>query len=171
MKYAPAREILRFCAIFSAVRGSFSGEVAVREDNRPKVMIFEDDPVILKLFKGLFVFNGHDVVSYSDPSKCPLLKDSLCECQRESPCADVIIADMEMRNMTGLELFALQSKRGCKAPDGNKLLLGNKLTAEQQATILRLGCRFIRKPFNTYEIVKWMEACTRRLFEGGTALH
>ena len=143
----------------------------MRDDNKPKVMIFEDDPIILKLFKGLFVLNGHDVVSYSEPSQCPLLNDSQCECQMDSPCADVIIADMEMRDMTGLELFALQRKRGCKAPEGNKLLLGKKLTPEQQTVIHDLGCRFIKKPFNTYEIVKWMEACTRRLFAGGTTLH
>ena len=134
-------------------------------------MIFEDDPIILKLFKGLFVFKGLDVVSYSEPTKCPLFKDSQCECQKDSPCADVIIADMEMRNMTGLELFDLQRKRGCKAPDGNKLLLGENLTSEQEAAIQNLGCKFITKPFNKYEIVKWMEARTRRLFEGGKTLH
>lgn len=143
----------------------------MREDSKTRVMIFENDPIILKLFKGLFVFNGHDVISFAEPTKCPLFTDSQCKCLKDSPCADVIIADMDMRNVTGLELFERQRKRGCKAPDSNKLLLGNKLTSEQLTAIQNLGCKFIEKPFNTYEIVKWVESRTRSLLEGETALN
>lgn len=141
------------------------------EEKKLKVIIFEDDPVILNRFRSLFVFNGHSVLSYSDPATCPLFRGSECNCQKDSPCADVIVAEMDMRGLTGLEFFQRQRDRGCRALDRNKLLLGSDLTAEQQAAINKLGCRFIKKPFDAYEVAKWLEECAKVYYSGSPTIH
>lgn len=138
----------------------------MRGDKKLKVIVFEDDPVISKLFKDLFVFQCHDVLSFTEPTVCPLFKKTECDCPKDSPCADVLIADMEMRCMSGLDLFKNQRTYGCKALGENKLLLGERLTTEQKNAVDEIGCRFIKKPFNAYEIVKWLEGCAKRAHDG-----
>jgi FixJ family two-component response regulator len=145
--------------------------LAVADDKKLKVIIFEHDQTILNRFKGLFNFKGHDVLSYSEPDTCPLLTDMQCDCPKDSPCADVLIADMQMGKMSGLEFFEHQRKKGCKTPDGNKLLLGEEITAEQQRAIKNLGCGFIKKPFNAYDVANWVERRATIIYEGSPTMH
>lgn len=141
------------------------------EEKKLKVIIFEENQTILRRFKELFKFKGHNVLSYSEPTVCPLFKDTQCDCPKDSPCADVLIADMTMEHMTGLEFFEHQRKRGCKTPDGNKLLLVEEITADQKRAIGNLGCGYIKKPFNEYDFAKWMERRVRMTYEGSPTIH
>lgn len=141
------------------------------DDKKLKVIIFEKDQAILSRFKGLFNFKGHDVLSYSEPAVCPLFNDSQCDCPQDSPCADVLIADMQMGQMTGLEFFEHQRKKGCRTPDGNKLLLVDEISAEQRRAIKNLGCGFIKKPFNAYDVANWLERRARITCEGSPTIH
>lgn len=143
----------------------------MQEDKKLKILIFENNQTILNRFKGMFKFKGHQVFSYSGLTACPLFKDTQCECPKDSPCADVLIADMALGRMTGLEFFEQQRKRGCKTPDGNKLLLVEEITAEQKRAISNLGCGFIKKPFNEYDVAKWMERRVKMTYEGSPTLH
>lgn len=140
-------------------------------EKKLKVIIFENDQTILTRFKGLFKFKGHDVLSYSEPAACPLFNDLQCDCPQDSPCADVFIADMNMGKMTGLDFFEHQRKKGCKAPDGNKLLLGDEVTAEQQRALKNLGCGFIKKPFNAYDVAKWVERRATIIYDESPTMH
>jgi len=143
----------------------------VDEKMKLKVIIFEDGKSTLNKFKEVFKFKGHDVISYAQSSSCPLFKDTQCECPKDSPCADIVIADMAMEHMTGLEFFEHQRKRGCKTPDGNKLLLVDKITAEQKREISNLGCGFIKKPINEYDFANWMERRAKMTYEGSPTMH
>jgi len=143
----------------------------VNDEKKLKVVIFEDGQATLNRFKEVFKFKGHDVLSYSASTSCPLFKDTQCDCPKDSPCADVVVADMAMKHMSGLEFFEHQRKRGCKTPDGNKLLLVDEITADQKRAISNLGCGFIKKPCNEYDLANWMERRIKMTYEGSPTIH
>jgi CheY-like chemotaxis protein len=82
------------------------------------------------------------------------------------PCADVIISDIMMPKMDGIEFFKNQRQRGCKAPDANKALMSASVSPLQQTAVAELGCHFIRKPFHIAEIRQWLEECGERISSG-----
>ena len=116
------------------------------------------------LLEQIVQISGHTVQVYSDPTTCPIYKDHGFECTRKTPCADVIISDQKMPNISGLDFFKLQKKRGCKALSQNKALISasdipNDLKNEMDA----LGVHYIRKPFRIDTLLEWINECLVRV--------
>ena len=129
-----------------------------------RIIIFEDDQSLANLIKLVLLQKGHDVQVFSDPTLCPVYRDHDTECPKSAPCADVIISDHMMPNMTGLDFLKLQRMRGCKAPDENKALItGSAMHADLKNAIDELGCHYIKKPFKIVEIIKWVDECAERV--------
>ena len=129
-----------------------------------KVIVYEDDPTIGALLSQVLSQKGHEVFTFPDPTFCPACRDHMSECPQESPCADVIISDHNMPNMTGIDFLSHQRSLGCKVPDENKAIVtGALLNRELQGTIDALGCKVFKKPFKLAEILKWVDECASRL--------
>lgn len=132
--------------------------------HRPlRIFVFDDDPAITRLLHLVLTAKGHDVQTFPDPSFCQIYKTDQCQCPQEYACADVILTDIMMPRMNGIDLLRLQRDRGCKAPAANKALLSAKHDTTTKEAIRELGCHFIRKPFRLDEICEWVEDCARRL--------
>ena len=134
--------------------------------NKLRIIVIDDDPSILALLKNMLASLGHHVLAFPDPTACPVYKKPECQCPQEFPCADVVIADIMMPNMTGIDFFRLMRRRGCKALDANKALMSAATTPDQRDAVAELGCHFIRKPFKVAEVTKWLTECADRLPEG-----
>jgi CheY-like chemotaxis protein len=129
-----------------------------------RVIIYEDDPALATLLEQVLVHKGHDVQVYADPTNCPVYHDHGNECSQEVACADVIISDHMMPNITGVDYYRLQRVRGCKTPNENKALItGSAMHADLKAAIEELGCHYIKKPFKIAEILKWIDECAERV--------
>jgi CheY-like chemotaxis protein len=129
-----------------------------------RIHIIDDDPAISLLLARVLSSLGHQVSTFPDPTACPIYTSPSCNCPQDFPCAEVIISDIMMPNMNGIEFFTLQRKRGCKALDANKALMSAaKLT--HQDDIKKLGCHFIKKPFSISDIRQWLEECAARIPE------
>ena len=134
-----------------------------------RIIIFEDDQSLANLIKQVLLQKGHDVRVFSDPTSCPVYRDHDTECPKSTPCADVIISDHMMPNMTGLDFLKFQRMRGCKALDENKALItGSAMHADLKHAIDELGCHYIKKPFRIAEILKWVDECAERLQDSQT---
>lgn len=136
-----------------------------------KVLVFEDDPSMSNLFGMMLQGCGYDVSIFPDPTACQVYRNQKCDCPMDSPCADAIITDISMPNMTGIELLRLQRKRGCKALDANKALMSAADTPLHREAIEELGCHFFRKPFKMSEIKQWLEECSERSLKGKSLTH
>lgn len=131
-----------------------------------KILIFDQQCGLRELLKTFLSHQGHEILAFQDPTVCPLyrkLLDEQCCCPKESPCADVILADIDMPNINALDFLKLQRRRGCKALDANKAVMSVRMTSALAAAIAEFGCHHIVKPFRLGEIKQWVEECRARL--------
>jgi len=130
-----------------------------------KILILDSDASMRELLK-IFLHNfGHDIMAFKDPSVCPIFHNLLnakCTCPRETPCADVVIADMNLPTISAFEFFRLQRERGCKALDANKAVMSCSVNQAVVKAMESFGCHHITKPFRLTEVGKWVEECAIR---------
>ena len=134
--------------------------------NQLRIIIFEDDEMLSGLLKKTLQDDGHEVLTFSDPTACPVLQNYHTKCPQKHPCADVVISDINMPNMDGLELLSILKSRGCKALDANKALMSADTSNEQRDAVKELGCKFFAKPFKLTDVKDWLEECAARVPEG-----
>src|SRR5574340_405418 len=129
---------------------------------KPRVIIFDDEPVLLELLEFCFVKWGYEVFSYRNPVACPINSSSCASC-RECPslCADLVISDFQMPQMTGIELFQLQEQRGCRIDRKMKAIMSGHTDAELLKQCGDLGYRFFEKPFDCSDFKDWRSECER----------
>ena len=115
------------------------------------------------LIKRILLTSGHAVQVFPDPTGCPVYRDHGTECTRKTPCADVIISDQKMPNISGLDFFKLQRTRGCKAQDKNKALItAAEIPARLKKDMDAFGFHYIKKPFRIHDILRWIDECAER---------
>lgn len=110
-----------------------------------KILIVDDDESIRDSLKWHFEDLGYEVIAASEPTLCPVYCHDYCSV--EDRCADVIIIDQNMPEMTGAEFIKMQSERGCKLPTKYKLIMTGAITDEVQILVESLGCQVVQKPF------------------------
>lgn len=137
--------------------------LAMGTETKLRVIVFDDDKAMTDLFKKMLQGFGHHVTAFSDPTACPVYKTPECNCPCQFPCAEVIITDNMMPNMTGIDFLKLQRRRGCKALDANKALMTAAATPKLLREVKELGCHFFRKPFRLSEVRVWLEECAERV--------
>ena len=131
-----------------------------------KIMVLEQDQMLRELLRACFSEYGHDVLTFSDPTACPLYRKQLheeCRCSDERPCSDVILVDFNVPGINALDFLRLQQRRGCKVLDANKALMGTGLIRTLKQTVEELGCHYIEKPFHLATISQWLRDCAARI--------
>ena len=127
-----------------------------------RIMIIDDDPEMTELFKMMLGRTGHELLIYHDPTACSLLESPQCECPRDEPCADILIADIMMPVMTGIEFLKLQNVRGCKISPSHKAVMSASSLREHKSAVAALGCHFIEKPFKINDVLSWIDQCAKK---------
>jgi len=100
-----------------------------------KAMIVDDDRVILALLSRIFHRRGYEVVTYADPTACPLYLAESCQCPTDRLCPMVIVSDYLMPSVNGVEFIEALRKKGCRC-SRVALISGN---VPGQATMERLA--------------------------------
>jgi DNA-binding response OmpR family regulator len=132
---------------------------------RPRTIILESDNRLRELLAVLLTSRGHEVHAFAYPVTCPLYQQPDGTCSQESPCADLLITDMRMSAMSGLDLLRLQAEKGCKVAVRNKLLLAAELSENQKRLAEQLGCVVAHKPFDIPELFDRVAECEGRIQE------
>ena len=130
---------------------------------RPRVIIYDDDPLILNMLELFFGMRGYEVRVFSSPVVCPY--ESLSDrCDKFNRCADLIISDFTMPVMTGVELFRLQAGRGCRLDISMKAIMSGYADEKIALQCKDLGCKLLSKPFTFPELSAWLTGC-EKLFD------
>ena len=125
-----------------------------------KILIFDDDPDIRNLLQTALSGKGHDVTTFSDPTEFPLFDKDSCPCTEEDPCADILIADIVMPNVEGIDFFKILKRSGCVPLErGNVAIMSGYLTIHYMNELNALNIHYFRKPFELTEIYSWIDQC------------
>ena len=120
-----------------------------------KVMVFDDDQTICSLIKDVLTDKGHEVATYSNPTEFPLLNEEKCPCAQETPCADIIIADIVMPNMGGEEVLQALRQRHSELA---VLLVSGYSRREIASTVDKdPHTEVLAKPFRANQLVSALE--------------
>ena len=111
----------------------------------PRVLVVDDDPVILKLLQVNFEMEGFDVLTATDGV------DGLRAARDELP--DVVVSDVMMPGMNGLELVTALGADD-RTGDIPVMLLSARAQATDVAAGLEAGAHdYVTKPFEPLELV------------------
>ncbi|MEA3019749.1 MAG: hypothetical protein QOI47_1273 [Actinomycetota bacterium] len=111
----------------------------------PKVLVVDDDPVIVRLLEVNFEMEGFTVVSAIDGI------DGVAKARTEQP--DVIVSDVMMPKLNGLELCA-----ALKSDEVTRAIPVVLLSAKAQVTDIRAGLDagaddYVTKPFEPLDLI------------------
>lgn len=119
------------------------------EARQPKILVVDDDELILKTLRVILSGTGYAVEVISSP------KDALMKVQREAGGYDVAVIDLNMPEVGGLELLAaLRQADGFLMP----VVMTGYATKENAVQSLRHGAfEFIEKPVMADELLAAIE--------------
>jgi CheY-like chemotaxis protein len=124
-----------------------------------RILLFGNQEEISSLYSLFLRSKGYEVLHFPSPTTCALINNQTCTCPRDHVCADMIIADMDMEGMTGLELIRHQDERGCRALPEHKAVISKGLTYNQEREAAALGCKTLLKPFRLMDMMEWVRKC------------
>jgi CheY-like chemotaxis protein len=130
---------------------------------KPRAIVYDDNEVILQMLDSFLAKRGYEVLCFDGPSPCPIYSEDAKSCPKTHQCADVVITDLKMPRMTGIELLRQQADQGCKLDRRNKALISGYAGEEDFEAIRELGCAFFRKPFDFSELSEWLDECEKRM--------
>ena len=136
---------------------------------RLRAVIFDEDPAIRQGLGALCARRGYEVLTFPDPGLCPLHGMDRCPCPPGTGCADLLLSDLHMPEVQGLDLVEGLFAKACVAPPLG--LMSAAWSAAAQARAGRLGCRLFTKPIASAELLAWFDtveaqvAPTRALLE------
>jgi CheY-like chemotaxis protein len=171
----PLKHMFRIAAEFTNIEKqekemiSISAEKALRKETKRKyfplvkirAVVLDDDYVLRSLIDDVLKDRGYEVHGSSEPFFCPIFLDSKCPCPVETHCTTIIITDVNMPNMTGLEFIEHQKRMGCKVQ--HIAMMSGRWTEEEIEHAKRLGCHILEKPFKLDEIEKWLADCEKKI--------
>jgi len=121
-----------------------------------KAMILDDHPHILLVLVRTLHQRGYEIMTYSNPTLCPIYTGEGCSCLTSKTCPHIIISDFDMPHVNGMEFLEAIRKKGCK---GSHLALisGSSISETMMKRMSKLGIKFIAKP-NIMEPIKvWLD--------------
>jgi CheY-like chemotaxis protein len=120
-----------------------------------KFVVIDDSPDELVLLRSAFQRRGHEVVTYDNPWECPIFTSAYCPCKPVAICPDVIISDIDMPKVTGVEFVERVINKRCHCKHV-AFLSGRELPDEAKPFLTTAGVRFFEKPLDFDAFDAWL---------------
>ncbi|MBT7068050.1 MAG: response regulator [Verrucomicrobia bacterium] len=127
---------------------------------RPRAILFDDEPDLVRLLELLLKREGYEVFTYTDPSLCPLQQSHGCQCGEMQLCADLMITDIDMPNVSGLDFIEGQIRKGCKIQ--KIAIVSGGWSEAKKKRAEDLGCAVFEKPVALSALTDWIKQCGER---------
>jgi DNA-binding response OmpR family regulator len=122
---------------------------------RLRAVIFDDEPAMRQVLWALCDRRGYEVFTFPDPGLCPLYGMRSCPCPLGTFCADILLSDLNMPEVQGLDFVEGLFAKSCVAP--HIALMSAAWSEAARARAVRLGCRLFTKPFSSTEMLAWFD--------------
>jgi YesN/AraC family two-component response regulator len=130
---------------------------------KPRVIILDDEDLVLHGLKRWMSRKGFEVLIFKEPDICLIQRNSIECCTKEEQCSDIFITDFKMPQMSGIDLLQYQKQRGCMLETRNKAIISGFTDDFILRATDKLNCSFFRKPFQLSEISEWLSECEKRI--------
>jgi CheY-like chemotaxis protein len=124
-------------------------------------IVFDDDESVGNLVKLVLEGRGYEVLIYTDPTECPLQHSHECQCDETQVCSDIVISDIDMPTVSGLEYVEQQLNKGCKVR--NIAIMSGLWSESKLEQAKALGCKTFEKPFSLRALTEWLKECESRI--------
>ena len=121
---------------------------------RLRAVIFDDEASIRESLSYLCDRRGYEVFAFPDPGLCPLHVMDRCPCAPGIACTDIILSDLNMPQVQGLNFVEALVAKGCAVP--HIALMSGAWSEADEARAAHLGCQLFRKPFSIAAIDAWL---------------
>jgi DNA-binding response OmpR family regulator len=126
-----------------------------------RALVFEDDNTLRYVVKCALDARGYEVMVFENPAECALLKNHDCRCESNEVCADIMVSDVDMPEVSGLEFAKTQTRKGCKIVSIG--LMSGRWSEPQLKEARELGCKTFEKPLDIGELNHWLDECELRI--------
>ncbi|MCK5595123.1 response regulator [bacterium] len=126
-----------------------------------RALVFEDDESICFMIASILEKRGYEVFKFSEVGGCPLFLKQDCPCPLNYVCADIIITDINMSGINGLNFIENQLNHGCKAE--NIGVMSGTWDDNQIKQANKLNTHIFHKPFELENLFSWLEACESKI--------
>lgn len=126
-----------------------------------RALVFEDDEGVQEVLSILLQQRGYEVFAFSHPGLCPLHAKNHCPCPEGAACAHLIISDLNMPVVKGLDFIEELQRKECRCPSF-AVMSGDVSGADLQRAD-QLGCFLINKPFSLDTFRGWLNSVEQSL--------
>ena len=126
-----------------------------------RTILCEDNEHVREIFNHILDERGHEVFSFEDAGDCPLNSLTECICDHKNPCSDIIITDVSMPKVSGLEFVENLRKKGCQIKD--IAMVSGYWTEKDISAAKEIGCTVFHKPLQPEELNAWLDNCEKKI--------
>lgn len=130
-------------------------------NRKPRVILFDDDQAIIRFLKKQLAEKECNLFTYEDPSHCPLQHSHECKCCDNELCADIVVTDIDMPKVSGLDFVEAQLAKGCNIQ--HIAVMSGSWSEEDAERARNLGCKVLEKPYILLPLMEWLEKCLEDL--------
>ncbi len=129
--------------------------------NKPqplKVVLIDDNVKFLSSLTKVLIRKGYVVETYESALKSPFMDGKgCCPCPPDDPrCPDVMVVDIDMPGMNGVEFLDTLRRRGCRCRHF-ALMTGHHMKEFHLTRIMKLGGQLFQKPFTMANVTDWLK--------------
>lgn len=121
-----------------------------------RAVVFDDNEIFRILFTRIFKSKNIQVKSYPNPSLYFCMHSGADTCPVRTGCADFLLTDQIMPDMTGIEFLRRVKRMQCKIPESRKAIISANWTEETFEEAKQLSCNVFHKPDAKEEISLWI---------------
>jgi CheY-like chemotaxis protein len=120
-----------------------------------RVLVLDDDESVRHVIAQVLRRRNCEVIEFPDAMSCCSFVTAGKDCpSKNGPCADVLITDIKMPGIDGLEFLESLGIRKCRIP--HQAVMSAFWTASALDRARRLGCRVYVKPVGLTELDRWL---------------
>lgn len=133
--------------------------------SRLRALIVDDDEGILRLLKMVLDKRGWIVLAVGSPKHLSMPSGRHGRCDVDRPCYDLIISDVHMPDMSGIDFFAILRRDACKCR--NAFLISGACTSDEVVSAHKQGFELMPKPLDIEAFNRRVEAVERQAMAAG----
>jgi CheY-like chemotaxis protein len=119
------------------------------------VLLIDDDLFVLSMLQGAFEKWGHKVDAYLNPEICPAYSSKECHCDISNKgCPDVILTDVNMPLVNGIQFVEELKRKGCKCPKIG--MMSGDWNDSDLLKAFSMEVKTFSKPFELSKIQLWL---------------